>query len=392
LSTTYLILFATNLTFIVTHLYGWLLKWFYRPKAYGEHFHELFPAQRIVGITYFMQIFELPYLLQIGDPDALLYVNAYSLLLLSIQLLVMSEIYFFPKQKHKRQYPMLYLPAVLVMLPMFLQAVKLISLPEGWRTWAMVAVSILFAFYFGFNIHMLTRIERAVRRANEEQYADSDDFPVSFANIIKWLPPFVLLLLAVNFYADDPWVKFGHDLFFIVANVWFCILTLNPWREVNSDIEIPNSELEVQDSESEKEEKDVEEEYEDDSPGLSERTAESPHLLSDAKYDELARRLEKLLTDDHIFTEPHITIDILIQRLGTNTKYLSELIRRSGYQSFYDMISQHRVRYAIALIHQHPDERLADISDQCGFSSQASMTKAFKAQGKETPSRYRNAE
>ena len=53
------------------------------------------------------------------------------------------------------------------------------------------------------------------------------------------------------------------------------------------------------------------------------------------------------------------------------------------------MISQHRVRHAISLIHQHPDERLADIADRCGFSSQASMTKAFKAQGKETPSTYR---
>lgn len=56
---------------------------------------------------------------------------------------------------------------------------------------------------------------------------------------------------------------------------------------------------------------------------------------------------------------------------------------------FYDMISQHRVRYAISLIHQHPDRRLADIAEQCGFSSQASMTKAFKAQGKGTPSSNR---
>lgn len=389
-TTTYLILFATNLTFIVTHLYGWLLKRFYRPKAYGEHFHELFPAQRIVATTYLLQIFELPYLLQIGDPDALLYVNAFSLLFLSLQLLVMCEVYFFPKNKHNRQYPLIYVPAMLVLLPMFLQAVHLISLPEGWRTWAIVAVSILFAFYFGFNIHMVVRIERAVRRANEEQYADSDDFPVTFANIIKWLPPYVLLLLAVNFYADDPWVKFGHDLFFIAANVWLCILTLNPWRKVNSDLGIQNPEFDIPESEIETLDEVLTEEEE--SPEIPQQTPDNPHLLSDAKYDELARRLEKLLTDDHIFTEPHITIDTLIQSLGTNTKYLAEVIRRSGYQSFYDMISQHRVRYAIALIHQHPDERLADISDQCGFSSQASMTKAFKAQGKEPPSRYRVSE
>ncbi len=392
LNTTYLIFFAANLTYIVTHLYGWLLKWFYRPEAYGEHFRALFPAQRIVGMTYLMQLFELPYLLQIGDSDALLYVNAFSLLFLSIQFIIMCEVYFFPKHKHKRQYPLIYLPAILVLLPMFLQAVKLISLPEGWRTWAMVAVSILFAFYFGLNIHMTIRIERAVRLANEEQYADSDDFPVRFANIIKWLPTFVLILLAINFYADDPWVKFGRDLIFIFANVWFCILTLNPWRKVNSESSIQHSELESQESEFEEEDDTDNNNDHDVTPGLTERNSESIHLLSDTKYDELAHRLNKLLNEDHIFTEPHITLDTLIQHLGTNSKYLAEVIRRSGYQSFYDMISQHRVRYAIALIHQHPDERLADISDRCGFSSQASMTKAFKAQGKETPSRYRGGE
>ena len=63
--------------------------------------------------------------------------------------------------------------------------------------------------------------------------------------------------------------------------------------------------------------------------------------------------------------------------------FLPYIILRSGYQSFYDMISQHRV-------HQHPDSRLADIAEQCGFSSQASMTKAFKSQGKESPSTYRS--
>lgn len=391
MDTTYLILFAANLMFLVTHFYGWLLKRFYRPKAYGEHFHELFPAQRIMGVTYLLQLFELPYLLQIGDSDALLYVNAFSLLFLSIQLLIMCEVYFFPEQKHKRQYPLVYLPAILVLVPMFLQAVKIISLPEGWRNWAMVAVSILFAFYFGLNIHMTIRIERAVRRANEEQYADSDDFPVRFANIVKWMPIFVIVLLAINFYADDPWMKFGHDLFFIGANVWLCILTLNPWRKVNSDLGIRNSESDIQEAEIETLDEVLSEE-EEESPEISRQLAESTHLLSDAKYDELARRLNKLLDEKRIFTEPHITIDTLIQHLGTNSKYLAEVIRRSGYQSFYDMISQHRVRYAISLIHQQPDERLADISDRCGFSSQASMTKAFKAQGKETPSRYRGGE
>jgi len=367
--TAYMILYSANLAFIITHLYGWLLKWFYKPEAYKEHFHELFPAQKAVGVIYLLQIFELPYLLQIGDSDALLYVNAFSLLCFSIQMLIMCEGYFFPEIKHRLNGYWLFIPAIIVLLPMFLQAVNLIDLPEGWRVWSVGAVSLLFIAYFSLSVRMALRIREAVRRTNEDQYADSDDFPVRFANLIRWVPTLVLVLLAINFYADDPWVKFGRDILFIGANVWFCILTLNPWRKVASELpeqtEIPE-ELEM--------------------PEPSENTV---HQVTNARFDDLVSRLEALLTEEQIFTEPHITSDVLISRLGTNSKYLAEVIRRSGYQSFYDMISQHRVRHAISLIHQHPDERLADIADRCGFSSQASMTKAFKAQGKETPSTYR---
>ena len=48
-ATTYQLLFAANLAFILTNVYGWVLKWFYRPRAYDEEFQRLFPAQRSVG-------------------------------------------------------------------------------------------------------------------------------------------------------------------------------------------------------------------------------------------------------------------------------------------------------------------------------------------------------
>lgn len=112
-------------------------------------------------------------------------------------------------------------------------------------------------------------------------------------------------------------------------------------------------------------------------------------LLSDSRYDNLARRLEQLLTEEKVFTEQHINVDLLTARLGTNSKYLSEVIHRSGYQSFYDMICQHRVRHAISLIHQNPEMRLSDVAADSGFSFQASMTKAFKSQGKQPPTSYR---
>lgn len=378
LSVTYQLFFASNLAFIVTHLYGWVLKWFYRPRAYREKFHELFPAQRAVGVIYLLQLLELPYLLQIGNADALLYANAFALLFFPPQMLVMCECYFFPGKGRGielfglRLLPLggakwaLFIPTFLALLPLFLQALGLISLPEGWHQWAFVWVSVVFAGYFMQTLFMALKIGRAIQRVNEDTYADIDDFPVRFAQYIQWVPTIILVMLAINFYANDPWVKFARDIVFIGANVWFCIYTLNPWRKtVMSEYAMDDSNAENSDT--------------------------TTRRLTDDRLDELAGRLEVLLTEEQIFTEQHITRDLLMQRLGTNANYIAEVIKRCGYASFYDMICQHRVRYAIALIHQQPDCRMSDIADRCGFSSPASMAKAFQSQGKAAPSTFRKS-
>lgn len=361
---TYMLFYSANLAFIVTHLYSWLLKWYYKPKAYSERFHELFPAQKAVGYIYLLQVFELPYLFQIGDPDALLFVNAFALLFFSLQMLVMCELYFFPYTAHPIKDFWVFIPAVIALLPLFLQAVRLISLPAGYRLWAFVVVTIIFLAFFYLSIKMALKIGRGVRRYNEDTYADSDDFPVQFAQYIQWVPTAMCVLLACNFYADDPWVKFVRDVLFIVASIAFCIATLNPWRKG-----IPKSA--------------------DGLDGQEEEVRSSSNRLSDEQYNELAASLDHLLAEESIFTQSHITSEVLMKRLGTNANYLTEVIRRSGYQSFYDMINMHRVRHAIALIHQNPDEKLLNIAMQCGFTSSASMAKAFQSQGKPSPSTFK---
>ena len=363
-SATFYILYTANLAFILTNLYGWLLKWFYRPMAYNDHFNELFPARRSVGMLYLQQVLELPYLFQVGDANALLYVNAFAMLFFPMQMLVMCKGYFFPRVRFQREDYWMFFPAAIVVLPLLLQAVHLVNIPEGYRPWAIGTATLVFAVYFYLSINMALEIGRGIKRVNEATYADSDDFPVRFARIIQWVPTVVCVVMAINFYADNPMVKAVRDVLFTFVNIWFCIFTLNPWRKVFTP----------------REEEIIEQMEQNDT---------SINRLSEERYDELSRRLEEMLTKQHVFTEPHITIDTLMQQLGTNANYIAEVIRRSGYQSFYDMICQHRVRYAISMIHQYPDKKLQDIAFQCGFSSPASMTKAFKSQGKGVPSKYR---
>ena len=226
--TTYLLLFSANLAFILTNLYGWLLKWFYRPRAYDEDFLRLFPAQRAVGWLYLLQVLELPYLLNIGQADALLYVNTFSVLVFSLQMLVMCEGYFFPEVRHRLSDYWVFLPPIVPLLPLFLQACGLIGLPEWHRTATFIVVSILFLWYFWRTICMALRIGRAVRRANEDTYADSDDFPTRFGEKIQWLPTGICVLMAVNFFIDDPTAKAFRDVLFNEANISICIFTLTP--------------------------------------------------------------------------------------------------------------------------------------------------------------------
>ena len=72
--------YSVNLAYLITNLYGWLLKRFFVPNAYKENVKELYPAQRSVAQFYFLQLFEIPYLLKVGEPEVLFYVNGSGLL------------------------------------------------------------------------------------------------------------------------------------------------------------------------------------------------------------------------------------------------------------------------------------------------------------------------
>ena len=87
----------------------------------------------------------------------------------------MCEGYFFPNSKHRKIEYTIFIPGIIILLPLFLQAVHLIDLPT-----------------------------------------------------------LVCVLLFTNFWFDNIWAKFVRDLIFIFANVWFCIFTLNPWRKAFS--------------------------------------------------------------------------------------------------------------------------------------------------------------
>lgn len=363
METQYLILFAANLTFIITSLYAWMLKWFFRPKAYRTVMNRLFPGRFACGLLFLMQIFEIPYLLNIGSADALLYINTFSLLLYPPFMLIICDSFFFPERiKRKREYA-IFIPAAILILPLLMQSMKIIDLSDICSQIITVAVYMTFAWYIFLTIRMAFKINTTVKGIYELEFSDSTDFPHRFAEYVKWIPLYVCIIYLVCFVCNDVWVKFVRDILLSVITTWFVFFTLDPWREIVFSLE----------------------------ERIFEDVAETKRKtrISDTRFEQLKNSLLVLFDEKQIYLTPHLSLDMLLKEISTNRNYICETISRVGYKSFYDMVNSYRVKHAVALIKQNPDIKMVDVAYQCGFSSAASMNKAFTQQGLSTPSRYK---
>ena len=358
--------FAATLTFIVVSLFGWIIKWFYRPRAYKDHFEALFPGQFYVGLLFLIQVFEFPYLLELGDDKALRYSNAFSLLITPPVMLFICDKFFFPKTKTKFREFTLFIPAVILFVIFLLRTLGVFSFSPIGRQVFLAVTFMVFLFFFFLIVRMAIKIGKAINAVELLKFSDENDYSNSFARYIQWLPTTISVLIAVNYLSHSVWVKFFCDIIFSIGTVAFVMFTLDPWREI----------------------KFVDEErvYEEAVVAMGDKVK---HRMSDSKFEEIKCALLALFDKKEIFLIPHLTLEVLLKELSTNRNYLCETISRAGYKSFYDMVNNYRVRYAIDVIKSEPSAKMLDVALRSGFASAASMNKAFTQQGFSSPSQYR---
>lgn len=359
-----LILFAANLIFIVTSLYAWMLKWFYRPKAYRSAMDNLFPGRFACGLLFLFQIFEIPYLLNVGSANALLYINTFSLLLYPPFMLIICDSYFFPKRIHRKREYYIFIPAAVLVVPLLLQALHIVYLPYMCQQAITAAVYLTFAWYLFLTVRMALKIKNVVKGIDELEFSDSTDFPRHFAEYVMWVPLCVCIIYLVCFVCNDVWVKFARDILLSVVTTCFVFFTLDPWREIVFSLE----------------------------ERIFEEAVETKRKtrMSDSRFEQLKNKLLLLFEEKQIYLTPHLSLDMLLKELTTNRNYICETISRAGYKSFYDMVNSYRVKHAVKLIKENPDIKMIEVAYQCGFSSAASMNKAFTSQGLSTPSQYKD--
>lgn len=103
-----------------------------------------------------------------------------------------------------------------------------------------------------------------------------------------------------------------------------------------------------------------------------------------------AKKLEKQMNEQHLYRNPDLTLTLLAEEIGVNRTYLSNYINRNVGGSFYDYIATFRISEAKSLLAE-TNLSLSEITNKCGFSSQASFSRTFKNNVGVTPTEYRNS-
>jgi len=111
--------------------------------------------------------------------------------------------------------------------------------------------------------------------------------------------------------------------------------------------------------------------------------------LTESQKKVLKKKLDKLMKEK-FYLNGKLTIDDVAEKLGTNSKYLSQVINESQQQNFYTYINTFRIQEAQRFLQekQHLKYSIHGIARLAGFSSKSSFNEAFRRITGMTPSEY----
>lgn len=113
-------------------------------------------------------------------------------------------------------------------------------------------------------------------------------------------------------------------------------------------------------------------------------------FISDTTEQELIKKLQKFEKSEK-FTNKELSISLLAIQLGTNTKYLSEVISKHYNKNYNTYINELRIDYICKKIATDPKFRkykITYLAEVCGFSSYNTFTTIFKNTTGMSPSSF----
>ena len=96
------------------------------------------------------------------------------------------------------------------------------------------------------------------------------------------------------------------------------------------------------------------------------------------KDNTLYGQICRLMESERPYLNPNFKLSDLAALLHTNSKYVSECIRRNESISFSQFVNNYRILYAKECLRKHPDAKISSLYAEAGFASEATFFRTFK--------------
>ncbi|MCR6642513.1 MAG: helix-turn-helix transcriptional regulator [Sporocytophaga sp.] len=122
---------------------------------------------------------------------------------------------------------------------------------------------------------------------------------------------------------------------------------------------------------------------------LSDEVSEKEEPVYDLSgLQEILDALELKLSNDKLYTNPELTINMLALEVGFSVKKISLCINKLLNKRFYEYINDKRIEYALILLKERSHYTIEAIAEECGFNSRSAFYRAFKKSTGVTPVSY----
>lgn len=109
------------------------------------------------------------------------------------------------------------------------------------------------------------------------------------------------------------------------------------------------------------------------------------------QYSEMAGRMRQLMEEQRLYTDSQLTAERVIEMLGTNHTYFSQMMVAEWGMSFSDYLGNLRLAHVESLL-SDPQLTISSVAMQCGFADAGYMSKKFKAKYGMTPTEWRRSQ
>lgn len=119
--------------------------------------------------------------------------------------------------------------------------------------------------------------------------------------------------------------------------------------------------------------------------------ADEPATLSEADR-QLMERIRQLMEHERLYTNSNLKVSDVAARLNTNSRYVSECIRRSEGTTFSGYVNRYRIGYAQRLMLNGPKKKVSTFYLEAGFANESTFFRTFKAVVGTTPKEWMERE